>query len=210
MNRRTATAQYALCAVLCATGATAAHAQLPYGPDTCRQGFVWREAYPGDHVCVTPETRAQAAYDNRAARGRWQPGGGAYGPYTCRQGFVWREARPGDVVCVTPDIRAQTADDNRHAASRRAAQRAPAPPPAPVVIARQEDERCYQYANNAVRQYRIAVERRGCGVRMDGRWQSNYDNHYQWCLRAPDSALAQEEHARTDYLVRCGALTRID
>jgi len=27
-----------------------AYAQLPYGPDTCKQGFVWREAFPGDHV----------------------------------------------------------------------------------------------------------------------------------------------------------------
>jgi hypothetical protein len=34
---------------------------LHSGPDTCQQGFVWREARPGDHVCVTPETRSQAA-----------------------------------------------------------------------------------------------------------------------------------------------------
>jgi len=81
MNRRVAA--HLLFAALCAIGATAAHAQLPYGPDTCRQGYVWREAFPGDHVCVTPETRAQVADDNRRAPDRWQPGGGAYGPYTC-------------------------------------------------------------------------------------------------------------------------------
>jgi hypothetical protein len=40
----------------------------PYGPDTCRQGYVWREASPGDHVCVKPETRDQARADNAAAR----------------------------------------------------------------------------------------------------------------------------------------------
>jgi hypothetical protein len=32
--------------------------------DGCTPGFVWREAYPGDHLCVAPEIRAQV----RAAR----------------------------------------------------------------------------------------------------------------------------------------------
>ncbi len=38
-----------------------------WGPDTCRQGYVWRDAFPGDHVCVTVESRAQAQEDNRKA-----------------------------------------------------------------------------------------------------------------------------------------------
>jgi len=38
---------------------------LPHGQDTCEQGFVWREAVPKDHVCVTPQVRMQAAVDNR-------------------------------------------------------------------------------------------------------------------------------------------------
>ena len=38
---------------------------LPHGQDTCEQGFVWREAVPNDHVCVTPQVRMQAAVDNR-------------------------------------------------------------------------------------------------------------------------------------------------
>jgi hypothetical protein len=87
--------------------------------DACRQGFVWREAFPGDYVCVTPETRAQAAQDNSQAASRRQPGGGAYGPNTCLPGFVWREARPDDLVCVTPETRAQAASDNAQTASRR-------------------------------------------------------------------------------------------
>jgi hypothetical protein len=86
--------------------------------DTCVQGFVWREAFSGDHVCVTPQSRQQAASDNSAAASRIQPGGGAYGNDTCLQGFVWREAASDDHVCVTPDIRAQAADDNSQAASR--------------------------------------------------------------------------------------------
>lgn len=36
-----------------------------YGSDTCRQGFVWREAQPGDNICVTPATRSQARQENR-------------------------------------------------------------------------------------------------------------------------------------------------
>jgi hypothetical protein len=86
---------------------------------TCRSGFVWREARPQDFICVTPETRAQTAEDNRLAASRRDPNGGPYGPNTCRQGFVWREAFPDDLVCVTPETRAQAAEDNRLAASRR-------------------------------------------------------------------------------------------
>jgi hypothetical protein len=85
----------------------------------CRQGFVWREAFPGDYVCVTPATREQAARDNSQASARRQRGGGASGPNTCIQGYVWREARPGDFVCVSPQTRDQTAADNRAAPSRR-------------------------------------------------------------------------------------------
>jgi hypothetical protein len=92
-----------------------------FGPDTCVQGFVWREACGrGDHVCVTPDIRTQAQLDNAQANARRQPGGGAFGPETCRQGFVWRDACvPFDHVCVPVSTRTQAADDNRHAAERR-------------------------------------------------------------------------------------------
>ena len=88
-------------------------------PDACGEGHVWREAYPDDHVCVTPATREQAAADNRLASVRREPQGGAYGPDTCKPGFVWREARPDDHVCVTPEVREQTARDNGLAHTRR-------------------------------------------------------------------------------------------
>ncbi|WP_232006117.1 hypothetical protein [Mycobacterium sp. 852013-50091_SCH5140682] len=94
---------------------------LPYGPDTCIQGYVWREARSGDTVCVTPEVRARTAQENATAADRREPNGGAYGPNTCIQGFVWREAFDGDVVCVTPDVRTQTRADNAAAASRKQA-----------------------------------------------------------------------------------------
>jgi beta-lactam-binding protein with PASTA domain len=89
-------------------------------PGRCIEGYVWREAFPGDRVCVTPQTRAQAAADNQQASRRVEPDPSKrpYGPDTCRQGYVWREASATDHVCVTPDIRSRTADDNRNARSR--------------------------------------------------------------------------------------------
>jgi hypothetical protein len=103
------------------TSTVYAQQPLPYGPDTCDDGYVWREAFADDHVCVTPEMRQQAAADNAAAAARREPGGGPYGPDTCRKGYVWREARNGDHVCVTPETRAETASDNRQAGNRMAA-----------------------------------------------------------------------------------------
>jgi hypothetical protein len=90
-----------------------------FGPDTCKQGFVWREAVPSDHVCVTPDQRDQAKRDNAEATNRRQQGGGSSGPDTCRVGFVWREAFANDHVCVTPQTRARVAEDNRLANQRR-------------------------------------------------------------------------------------------
>jgi hypothetical protein len=84
----------------------------------CLQGYVWREAYAGDYVCVTPATRTEAAADNAAALNRVQPGGGAYGQYTCIQGYVWRQVVPNDYTCVTPAVRAAAAYDNSQAANR--------------------------------------------------------------------------------------------
>jgi hypothetical protein len=90
-----------------------------YGPDTCKKGFVWREARPEDLVCVTPDVRAQTLKDNRQADARRDPAGGPYGPATCLPGYVWREAFDGDVVCVTPATRDQARLDNSKANERR-------------------------------------------------------------------------------------------
>jgi hypothetical protein len=83
--------------------------------DACSQEYVWREAFPGDHVCVTIKARRQAANDNSNAVARREPGG-----YNCLPGYVWREASPSDLVCVTPYIRALTASENRQAENQRA------------------------------------------------------------------------------------------
>jgi Caspase domain len=92
-------------------------AAVAVNPNTCRQGYVWREAYRGDVVCVTPVVRAQTAADNAQAAARWISG--AYGPHICISGYVWREARDGDDVCVTPPTREQARADNAQAAARR-------------------------------------------------------------------------------------------
>jgi hypothetical protein len=84
----------------------------PYGPATCRIGYVWRGAFSGDQVCVTPQTRQATAADNIASRGRTKADG------TCMSGFVWRAARPSDLVCVTPATRGQAAADNAQASGR--------------------------------------------------------------------------------------------
>ncbi len=89
------------------------------GSDACIQGYVWREAFTGDHVCVTTDVRTQAALDNAQAASRVSPNGGFYGPDTCIQGYVWRGARPEDHVCVLGWVRDQTDSDNALAASRR-------------------------------------------------------------------------------------------
>ncbi|MFN0149045.1 MAG: toll/interleukin-1 receptor domain-containing protein [Dehalococcoidia bacterium] len=104
--------------------ATAVPSPTPF-KDECKPGFVWREAIPGDHVCVTPDVRQQALDDNRAAAGRIDPAG-AFGRDSCKSGFVWRDAHmnapkpwpTADHVCVTGDRRTQAANDNRAATSR--------------------------------------------------------------------------------------------
>jgi hypothetical protein len=105
-----------------AAEATTAHAATTKArpADACADGYVWREAFDGDHVCVTPATRDQVRQDNAAADERRDPNGGPYGPDTCLSGYVWRGANDQDHVCVTPAIRDQTARDNQQAAGRRA------------------------------------------------------------------------------------------
>jgi hypothetical protein len=67
----------------------------------CQPGFVWRDSFEGDAVCVTPQER-DAVHNANPNR---QPGGGASGPATCKSGFVWRDSFEGDALCVTPQER---------------------------------------------------------------------------------------------------------
>jgi len=91
-----------------------------YGPNTCKSGFVWREADIRDWVCVTAERRSEIREENRLGSTRRQPGGGAYGPDTCRSGFVWRDAFPNDHVCVDRNSRTKARQENEQANDRLA------------------------------------------------------------------------------------------
>jgi hypothetical protein len=93
---------------------------LPYGPDTCKEDFVWREAAPQDHVCVSPDTRTKTAQQNREGAAHRSPNGGPYGPDTCVTDYVWRDAFAGDHVCVTDEVRRQAAIDNANGPAHRA------------------------------------------------------------------------------------------
>ncbi|WP_164478655.1 hypothetical protein [Mycolicibacterium stellerae] len=113
---------------------------LPYGPDTCKQGYVWRDAVPGDHICVTPERRDKVATDNALAASRapaQAPAGRGpevgtecnplfkkvgdplpegcnelTGQKFCNDGFVGRDANMHDTVCVEPAERNTIAAEN--------------------------------------------------------------------------------------------------
>ena len=84
----------------------------------CLQGYVWREAQPGDLVCVVGSTRTETRQENLLAASRRSPTGGAYGPDTCLQGYVWREAYLNDHVCVPGYSRSRAWADNAAAWGR--------------------------------------------------------------------------------------------
>ena len=88
-----------------------------FGPNTCSQGFVWREADDSDFVCVMPDERARVRAENANPTAN-RAGGGPFGPDTCNQGFVWRDAYPGDHICVPPPRRSAVLADNGQAQAR--------------------------------------------------------------------------------------------
>ena len=55
----------------------------PYGPASCRQGFVWRNAFNGDAVCVTPARKNQVQGENANA-GSTSAGSGPMAPTRAR------------------------------------------------------------------------------------------------------------------------------
>ena len=73
--------------VLCCTPKSPAAAPAPAAAP-CPSGYVWRESFEGDVVCVKPDERF-----------RLENG-------TCRSGYVWRGLFTGDNICVTPADRA--------------------------------------------------------------------------------------------------------
>ena len=82
----------------------------------CKDGYVWREAHRNDFACVTPESRARVAWENRHWIVHTLQGGNA-----CASGFVWRAAFVGDLLCVSAEVRAAVREENRLAPSRSVA-----------------------------------------------------------------------------------------
>jgi hypothetical protein len=89
-----------------------AAAQTAAQPDACAQGYVWREAFVGDHVCVSPDTREQTQSDNANAAQRKRDRD------ECIEGLVWRLANAEDHVCVPQMTKEQAARDNELAETR--------------------------------------------------------------------------------------------
>jgi hypothetical protein len=89
-------------------------------PGSCKQGFVWRQVDPRDHVCVTAQERQQIDDENAAAAQHTVSRGAVRvaTPQACLNGYVWRQAVPSDYVCVTPQARAAVQGDNAAAPSR--------------------------------------------------------------------------------------------
>jgi hypothetical protein len=83
----------------------------PYGPLNCRTGYLWRNAFSGDKVCVTPTQQGQAEAENAAGPGLIKTDG------FCDPGYVWRQAIPTDHVCVTPSERSDATNENAAAPS---------------------------------------------------------------------------------------------
>jgi hypothetical protein len=71
-------------------------------------------------------------------------------------------------------------------------------------------QKCDNYAKRAVQQFKISQRFRKCNLAADGRWQTNFANHYNWCLTAPVAWLNAEQGARDTHLYRCGGQIRFD
>ena len=83
------------------------------GSPGCAPGLVWRDARPGDRICVTSRRQAAVAEENALALDRREPAGGTYGENTCKSGYVWRVAVATDLTCVPPESRDLVFGENR-------------------------------------------------------------------------------------------------
>ncbi|MEV6729865.1 MULTISPECIES: hypothetical protein [unclassified Streptomyces] len=75
------------------TGVRADDPNREPGRNHCQPGYVWRDSFDGDGLCVTSAERDEA----HAWNPNRQPGSNQ-----CQSGYVWRDAWEGDGKCVTP------------------------------------------------------------------------------------------------------------
>jgi hypothetical protein len=160
-----------------------------HGPLTCLDGYVWRQATPRDHVCVTPEVRAQTARDNALAETRRGARAGTFGPDLCVPGYVWREAVRGDHVCVTPATWQQVHDDNLTAGARRNALRVKIGTYLPPEVAC--EARVCDAANQTTRHYWVHADGINVGIaRVALFWPGATKPALSWPVRARPRASA--------------------
>ena len=81
-----------------------------YGPQTCVSGRVWREAFDGDTVCVTPDIRAANLAANAAAASNTQ--GSQPQTPVAQSTIVLDVTGSGEVYAVWSDPFGQVAGDH--------------------------------------------------------------------------------------------------
>lgn len=86
-----------------------------YGQDACAYGYIWRNLFEGDTVCITSARYNEYRQENSDDSIYKAPGS-----TFCLQGYVWRDAYNGDTICVTPALRDQAAADNAQSDSFKA------------------------------------------------------------------------------------------
>jgi hypothetical protein len=65
---------------------------------------------------------------------------------------------------------------------------------------------CRDYAREAMRQARVAIETPACSVFIENdpaRWRMDYDAHFSWCLRKKYKEVDRERYARAERLEQC-------
>jgi hypothetical protein len=62
---------------------------------------------------------------------------------------------------------------------------------------------CQGYARSAVAEFYRARENPACGAPFDVRWHSNFNVHYDWCLRTSVQVAQSESDARRQLLGEC-------
>jgi hypothetical protein len=72
--------------------------------------------------------------------------------------------------------------------------------------AQSKEDRCAKYATRAVEQFNILTSHPQCQKDNDLRWQNNYQNHYNGCIKLPAFMSKSEEKARDLELMKCGAI----
>jgi hypothetical protein len=73
-----------------------------YGSNSCKQGYVWRNAFNGDAVCVTPNIRDDVAAENAAASSHVAQQQPARQPAQQSE-MVWKATGHGDTYNIVID-----------------------------------------------------------------------------------------------------------